>query len=73
MKRLKNIEGKNEEQLQAIEDQGRKQLIAIKNTKTGSKSLKVISFFSGLSLVTRQLMNEIKMKRKILIPKKLFV
>ena len=73
MKRLKNIEGKNEEQLQAIEDQGRKQLNAIKNTKTVSKSLKVISFFSGLSLVTRQLMNEIKMKRKILIPKKLFV
>ena len=73
MKRLKNIEGKNEEQLQVIEDQGRKQLNAIKNTKIGSKSLKVISFFSGLSLVTRQLMNEIKMKRKILIPKKLFV
>ena len=73
MKILKNIEGKNEEQLQAIEDQGRKQLNAIKSNKTGSKSLRIISFFSGLSLVTRQLMNEIKMKRMILIPKKLFV
>ena len=35
--------------------------------------IKVISFFSGLSLVTRKLMNETKMKRMILIPKKLFV
>ena len=35
--------------------------------------IKVISFFSGLSPVTRKLMNETKMKRMILIPKKLFV
>ena len=31
LKRLKNIEGKNEEQLKAIEDQGKKQLEKIKN------------------------------------------
>ena len=30
LKRIKNIEGKNEEQLKAIEDQGKKQLDAIK-------------------------------------------
>ena len=44
MKRLKNIEGINEEQLKAIEDQGNKQLNAIKNIKAGSKSLKEIGF-----------------------------
>ena len=45
MKRLRNIEGKNEEQLKAIVDQGRKQLDVIKNIKTDSKSLKTISFY----------------------------
>ena len=43
-KRLRNIEGKNEEQLKAIEDQGNKQLNSIKNIATGSKSLKAIGF-----------------------------
>ena len=45
LKRLRNIEGKNEEQLKAIVDQGRKQLDVIKNIKTDSKSLKTISFY----------------------------
>ena len=49
LKRLKNTEGKNEEQLKAIEDQGNKQLNVIKNIKTGSKSLKATVSFSGLS------------------------
>ena len=50
LKRLKNIEGKNEGQLKAIEDQGKEQLDAIKNIDTDSKSLKkTISFFSRLS------------------------
>ena len=40
-KRLKNIEGKNEVQLQAIKDQGEKQLREIKNINK-SNSLKVI-------------------------------
>ena len=33
LKILKNIEGKNEQQLQAIGDQGKKQLNAIKSIK----------------------------------------
>ena len=37
LKRLKNIEGKNEEQLKAIEDQGKKQLDAIKNIKNKNR------------------------------------
>ena len=53
LKRLKNIEGKNEEQLKAIEDQGKKQLEEIKNIMTDSKSSKMIGFFSGLSSVAK--------------------
>ena len=45
-KRIKNIENKNEEQLKAIEDQGKKQLEEIKNINVSSKPLKTISFFS---------------------------
>ena len=40
-KRLKNIEGKNEVELQAIKDQGEKQLREIKNINK-SNTLKVI-------------------------------
>ena len=50
LKRLKNIENKNEESLKAIEDQGKKQVDAIKNIKADSKSSKMIGFFSGLSV-----------------------
>ena len=45
LKRLRNIEGNNEEHLKAIEDQGKKQLDAMKNIKTDSKSLKDNPFF----------------------------
>ena len=45
LKRLKNIEGKNEKQLKAIEDQGKKQLQEIKKIKTDSKLSKMIVFF----------------------------
>ena len=48
LKRLRNIVGKNEEQLKAIEDQGKKQLDAIKNIETSSKPLKSISFFGQI-------------------------
>ena len=41
-KRQKNIRGKNEKQLQAIEHQGNKQQDSIKNIGTDSKSLKTI-------------------------------
>ena len=59
-KRLKNIEGKNEVQLQAIEDQGKKQLDAIKNINIGSESLKTIVFFSKINEKAKKSMNEIK-------------
>ena len=49
LKRLKNIEGKNEAQLKAIKNQGKKQLDAIKNINISSKPLKTIGFFSTLS------------------------
>ena len=45
LKRQKNIEGKNEKQLQVIEDQRKKQLDAIKNINISSKPLNKISFF----------------------------
>ena len=60
MKKIKNIEGKNEEQLKAIEDQGKKQLEEIKNINISSKPLKTISFFSTISEEAKELMNKIK-------------
>ena len=45
LKRLKNTEGKNEKQLQVIEDRRKKQLDAIKNINISSKPLNKISFF----------------------------
>ena len=71
LKRLRNIEGKNEEKLKAIEDQGKKQLDAIKNIKTDSKSLKAISFFSGLSPEARKLLDELKKEINTIDPEKL--
>ena len=44
VKKLKNIEGKNEEQLKVIEDQRKKQLEEIKSINIGSKPLKTITF-----------------------------
>ena len=50
----------------AIEDQGKKQLDAIKNIETDSKSSKTISFFCGLNffLEAKKLLNELKKKKK---------
>ena len=45
LKKLKNIEDKNEEQLKAIEDQGKKQLEQLKNIDK-SKTLKIIDKIS---------------------------
>ena len=45
---LKNIEGKNEEQAEAIKDQGKNNLMKSK-TSRHTKSLKRIIFFSGVS------------------------
>ena len=52
-KRLKNIESKNE-------DQGKKQLEAIKNNNMGSKPLKTIIFFGTISEEAKKLMVNIK-------------
>ena len=56
--RLKNIETKNEEQLKAIEDQGKKQLDEIKNIDINLKPIKTISFFSILSDEAKKLMEK---------------
>ena len=42
--RLENIKNKNEEQLQVIQDQSKKQLDAIKNINISLKPLKIIDF-----------------------------
>ena len=60
LKKLENIEGKNEKQLKAIEDQGKTQLEEIKNIDVSSKPLKTISFFSSISEEAKELMNKIK-------------
>ena len=60
LKKRKNIEGKNEEQLKAIKDQGKKQLEEIKNINISSKPLKTISFFSTISEEAKELMNKIE-------------
>ena len=70
-KRLKNIEGQNEEQLKATEDQRKKQLDAIKNISTDSKSLKTISYFSQLSPEAKELFEKIKKEKNNIDPKKL--
>ena len=69
LKRLRNIEGKNEDQLKAIKDQGKKQLDAIKNIKTDSKSLKAINF-SGLSPEAKKLLDELKKEKNTIVPEK---
>ena len=63
LKTLRNIVGKNEEQLKAIEDQGKKQLDAIKNIETDSKSLTTISFFSRLSPKIKELLDKLKKEK----------
>ena len=60
LKGLKKIEGKNDEQLKAIEDQGKKQFEEIKNINTDSKSSKMIGLFSALSSETKELLDELK-------------
>ena len=60
MKRLENIKEKNEQQLKAIEDQGKKQLEEIKTINVGSKPLKTINFFSKITEDAKKLMENIK-------------
>ena len=58
-KRLKNIEGKNEVQLQAIKDQGEKQLREIKNINK-SNTLKVIDEIRRRNDETNKILLEVK-------------
>ena len=64
LKRLKNIEDKNEKQLKAIEDKNEKQL------DTNSKSLKSISYFSQLSTKAKELFEKIKKEKNDIDPEK---
>ena len=59
MKRLKNIQGKNEQQFQAFPDQRKKQLDALKNIEPGSNLLKTISLFNRLSSEAKKLVEEL--------------
>ena len=58
-KRLKNIEGKNEVQLQAIKDQGEKQLREIKNINK-SNTLKVIDEIRRKTAEANKILLDIK-------------
>ena len=71
MKIIKSIEGKNEEQLKTVKDQENKQLNAIKNINTDSKSLKAISLLSGLNPGAKELMNAIKEEENDIYPEKI--
>ena len=66
LKRLKNIESKNEEQLKAMKYYGKRQLDEIKNNKVDSKPLKTIGFFSELSQDAKKLIDEFKEENKFL-------
>ena len=59
MKRLKNIQGKNEQQFQAFQDQGKKQLDALRNIEPVSNLLKTISLFNRLSSEAKKLVEEL--------------
>ena len=62
-KRLKNIENKNKEQLEAIKDYEKKQL-------TKSKSLKAISYFNQLSSKAKGLYERITKEKNDIDPEK---
>ena len=57
MKKIKNIEGKNEEQLKAIEDQGKKQLEQLKNIDK-SKTLEIIDKISKKNNEANKILSE---------------
>ena len=71
LKRLKNIEVKNEEQSKAIENQGRKQLDEIRNISSDSKPLQEINYFGELNSGAKKLYNQIKEEKSNLNSEKL--
>ena len=71
LKRLKNIEGKNEQQLDAIRDQGENQLDAIKNYGAKKESFKELEFLDEkqqerekLSVELRQISKELEEEKE---------
>ena len=64
MKRLKNINAKNEEQLKAIKDQGEKQLQILTSKVNKEVSFKNISFKKKLSFESKEIYDEIKEQNK---------
>ena len=64
LKRLKNIEGKNEQQLEAIKDPGERQLEAISSYGATNKSQK-IEFDSEKNQETKELVDEVKEIEKV--------
>ena len=71
LKRLKNIEGKNEQQLDAIRDQGENQLDAIKNYVAKKESFKELEFLDEkqqerekLSVELRQISKELEEEKE---------
>ena len=68
LKRLKNLESKNEEQLREIKDQGKRQLLEIKNKSNDTKVLNAIRFFSNLSQAAKELLDKIKKEKNNINP-----
>ena len=62
LKRLKNIEGKNEQQLDLIRDQGDGQL---DKTETGLSNKEVVSFYDGPDNQIKDLVNRTKNENKV--------
>ena len=56
LKRLKNIEGKNEQQLDLIRDQGDKQLEKIAQIKSDNKE--AVNFYSGTNKEIKKLVDK---------------
>ena len=71
MKRLKNVEGKNEKQLKAIKDQGQKQLKHLLAKQIKKLTLKYISFKGKLNFESKKSIMTLRKKLKRLIKQNL--
>ena len=67
MKRLKNIEGKNKDQLDAIKDQGEKQLQILAKKTNQMDDFKNVSFRNKLNSEAKKIMMKLKNKVERLI------
>ena len=73
LKRLKNIEGKNEQQLDAIKDQGKKQLQILAKKTNQVDDFKNVSFKDKLNSEAKEAYDKVKNKVKKLIIQNLSV